>query len=135
MAIKDEDKKPALSKNAEANNSSKTYNSPVVSVYGQKGGEQHRLKFYHLPTKRSISFPAFLTSFGDSYTSNWAQENVYGRMDWDEVAPTITARFDSFTRGKFGHPEQDRSVSLYEGALLQTFPRDYVFEGNIIEKW
>ena len=59
--------------------------------------------------------------------------NVYGRMSWDEVAPTITARFDSFTRGLFGHPEQDRSISLCEGALLQTFPLDYAFKGNKIE--
>lgn len=56
--------------------------------------------------------------------------NVYGRMAWDDVAPTITSRFDSFTRGKFGHPEQDRSISLREGALLQTFTTDYIFKGN-----
>ena len=59
--------------------------------------------------------------------------NVYGRMAWDEVAPTITARFDSFTRGKFGHPEQNRSISLREGALLQTFPRDFIFIGNKVD--
>lgn len=59
--------------------------------------------------------------------------NVYGRMSWDEVAPTITARFDSFTRGLFGHPDQPRSISLCEGALLQTFPLDFVFKGSKIE--
>jgi DNA (cytosine-5)-methyltransferase 1 len=59
--------------------------------------------------------------------------NVYGRMAWDEVAPTITARFDSFTRGKFGHPEQIRTISLFEGALLQTFPPDFHFIGNKVE--
>lgn len=59
--------------------------------------------------------------------------NVYGRMPWDDVAPTITARFDSFTRGMFGHPQQDRSISLREGALLQTFPKDFVFCGNKVE--
>ncbi|MDR0686226.1 MAG: DNA cytosine methyltransferase [Dysgonamonadaceae bacterium] len=59
--------------------------------------------------------------------------NVYGRMFWDEPAPTITARFDSFTRGLFGHPEQPRSISLCEGALLQTFPLDFVFKGSKIE--
>ena len=59
--------------------------------------------------------------------------NVYGRMPWDDVAPTITARFDSFTRGMFGHPEQDRSISLREGALLQTFPLDFFFCGNKVE--
>lgn len=59
--------------------------------------------------------------------------NVYGRMAWDDVAPTITARFDSFTRGKFGHPDQPRSISLREGALLQTFPMDFVFKGNKVD--
>jgi DNA (cytosine-5)-methyltransferase 1 len=59
--------------------------------------------------------------------------NVYGRMSWDDVAPTITARFDSFTRGLFGHPDQPRSISLCEGALLQTFPLDYCFKGSKIE--
>jgi len=59
--------------------------------------------------------------------------NVYGRMAWEEVAPTITARFDSFTRGKFGHPDQLRSISLLEGSLLQTFPIDYRFLGTKVE--
>jgi DNA (cytosine-5)-methyltransferase 1 len=59
--------------------------------------------------------------------------NVYGRMAWDDVAPTITARFDSFTRGMFGHPEQVRTISLYEGALLQTFPAGYRFTGSKVE--
>lgn len=59
--------------------------------------------------------------------------NVYGRMAWDDVAPTITARFDSFTRGKFGHPDQPRSISLREGALLQTFPMDYSFAGSKVD--
>lgn len=59
--------------------------------------------------------------------------SVYGRMAWDDVAPTITARFDSFTRGKFGHPTQDRSISLREGALLQTFPIDFEFVGNKVD--
>ena len=54
-------------------------------------------------------------------------------MAWDEVSPTITAKFDSFTRGQFGHPEQIRSISLREGALLQTFPLDFIFSGNKVE--
>jgi DNA (cytosine-5)-methyltransferase 1 len=59
--------------------------------------------------------------------------NVYGRMSWDEASPTITARFDSFTRGLFGHPDQPRSITLCEGALLQTFPLDFIFSGSKIE--
>jgi DNA (cytosine-5)-methyltransferase 1 len=66
-------------------------------------------------------------------SSVMGHRNVYGRMSWDDVAPTITARFDSFTRGLFGHPEQDRSITLREGALLQTFPLDYIFSGSKVD--
>jgi DNA (cytosine-5)-methyltransferase 1 len=59
--------------------------------------------------------------------------NVYGRMEWDSPAPTITARFDSFTRGQFGHPEQDRTITLREGATLQSFPETYDFVGNKVD--
>lgn len=55
---------------------------------------------------------------------------VYGRLAWDQPSGTITARFDSFTRGRFGHPEDDRSLTIREGARLQTFPDDFVFIGN-----
>ena len=52
---------------------------------------------------------------------------VYGRMQWDHQAPTITTKFMGFGNGRFGHPEQDRALSLREGALLQTFPANYAF--------
>jgi DNA (cytosine-5)-methyltransferase 1 len=55
---------------------------------------------------------------------------VYGRLHLDRPAATITARFDSFTRGKFGHPIEHRNITLREGARLQTFPDDFVFEGG-----
>jgi DNA-methyltransferase (dcm) len=53
--------------------------------------------------------------------------NVYGRMNWDDPAPTITTQFFNYGSGRFGHPEQDRALSLREGAMLQTFPEDYEF--------
>lgn len=53
--------------------------------------------------------------------------SVYGRMDWNGVAPTITTQFFNYGAGRFGHPTQDRALSLREGALLQTFPPDYDF--------
>lgn len=52
---------------------------------------------------------------------------VYGRMTWDDPAPTITTQFYGFGNGRFGHPQQDRALSLREGALLQTFPAKYRF--------
>lgn len=58
---------------------------------------------------------------GKSYPS------VYGRMRWDSIAPTITTQSFSLGTGRFGHPEQNRAISLREAALLQTFPENYVF--------
>lgn len=52
---------------------------------------------------------------------------VYGRMAWDEPAPTLTTQFYGFGNGRYGHPEQDRAISLREGAILQGFPRSYAF--------
>jgi len=52
---------------------------------------------------------------------------VYGRMEWDQPAPTMTTQFYGFGNGRFGHPDQDRAISLSEGALLQCFPRRYHF--------
>lgn len=51
--------------------------------------------------------------------------SVYGRMEWDSPAPTITTQCFGFGNGRFGHPEQDRAISLREAAILQTFPDDY----------
>jgi DNA (cytosine-5)-methyltransferase 1 len=48
-------------------------------------------------------------------------------MSWTQPAPTITTQFYGFGNGRFGHPEQDRALSLREGALLQGFPRNYEF--------
>lgn len=53
--------------------------------------------------------------------------SVYGRMEWDKPSPTITTQFFGFGNGRFGHPEQDRAISLREGAILQSFPKRYQF--------
>lgn len=60
-------------------------------------------------------------STGDTYPS------VYGRMVWDQPAPTITTQCFGYGNGRFGHPEQDRAITLREAAMLQTFPRNYAF--------
>jgi DNA (cytosine-5)-methyltransferase 1 len=48
-------------------------------------------------------------------------------MSWDEAAPTMTTQYYGFGNGRFGHPDQHRAISLREGAILQSFPRDYKF--------
>ena len=65
--------------------------------------------------------PCHQKDSGQSYKS------VYARMEWNRPAPTITTQFYNFGTGRFGHPKQDRALSLREGALLQTFPLDYDF--------
>jgi DNA (cytosine-5)-methyltransferase 1 len=58
---------------------------------------------------------------GASYPS------VYGRMEWDKIAPTITTQCFGYGNGRFGHPTQNRAISLREAAMLQTFPSNYRF--------
>ncbi len=57
--------------------------------------------------------------------------DVYGRMSWDRPASGLTTRCISYSNGRFGHPEQDRAISVREAACLQTFPRDFIFEGSL----
>ena len=59
-------------------------------------------------------------------------QDVYGRMYWDKPAPTITTKFYSITNGRFAHPEQNRAISLREGATLQTFDARYKFISSSI---
>ena len=75
--------------------------------------------------------------------SNWPDElvldchreykghsDVYGRMKWDAPSPTLTCRCFSISNGRYGHPEQDRAISLREAAKLQSFDDDYIFYGD-----
>ncbi len=59
--------------------------------------------------------------------SGQTYKSVYGRMSWDEPSPTITTQFYNYGTGRFGHPSQNRALTIREGALLQTFPKDYIF--------
>ena len=69
----------------------------------------------------SLVTPCHRTDAGRTYGS------VYGRMSWDAPAPTVTTQFYGFGNGRFGHPSQDRALSLREGAILQSFAPDYRF--------
>lgn len=64
----------------------------------------------------------------DASKGGWP--DVYGRLEWNGQAPTITAGFDSFTRGRYGHPAEHRSLTLREGARLQGFPDSFRFYGT-----
>ena len=73
---------------------------------------------YKLPCHKNV----------DASKGGWP--DVYGRLKWDGQAPTITGGFDSFTRGRYGHPKRDRPLTPKEASLLQGFPEDFTFSGT-----
>lgn len=71
-------------------------------------------------------------SQGDnSRTRSSPFRDSYSRMHWDRPAPTITTKCISFSNGRFGHPEYDRALTIREAAILQGFPNQFVFVGNL----
>ena len=71
--------------------------------------------------RKNLITPCHKAKSGKTYVS------VYGRMSWDAPSPTVTTQFFGFGNGRFGHPSQDRAISLREGAILQSFPPTYRF--------
>lgn len=59
--------------------------------------------------------------------------DVYGRLRWNDVSSTITGGCINASKGRFLHPEQDRTITAREAAMLQTFPREYVFPREITQ--
>jgi DNA (cytosine-5)-methyltransferase 1 len=53
--------------------------------------------------------------------------DVYGRMSWDDVSPTITSGCHNPSKGRFLHPSFNRTITLREASILQGFPKDYKF--------
>lgn len=91
----------------------------------------------HIKTKHSKIAVERMSkiSNGENYTS--LQENIksvhsgsYGRLCWEEQAPTITTRFDTPAGGRFIHPTENRTLTPREAARIQSFPDDFVFTGN-----
>lgn len=72
-------------------------------------------------------WPSELVSACHTRRSGATYPSVYGRMEWDMPAPTMTTQCYGFGNGRFGHPEQDRAISLREAAMIQSFPKDYAF--------
>lgn len=70
---------------------------------------------------KDLIAPCHVRETGSTYPS------VYGRMEWDKPAPTMTTQCYGFGNGRFGHPTQDRAISLREAAMLQSFPKGYAF--------
>jgi DNA (cytosine-5)-methyltransferase 1 len=112
------------------------------AIGGLPAPAQSRDKLHSLPETRSEKVSAIIKkipknggsrlSLGKGnqlkcHKSCTGFKDVYGRMAWDSVAPTITSGCVNPSKGRFLHPEQNRSITLREAALLQSFPRRYWF--------
>jgi DNA (cytosine-5)-methyltransferase 1 len=82
------------------------------------GGD--RLDFANDP---ELQLPCFIGK------DKWFKD-TFGRLWWDRPSPTITTKFFSISNGRFAHPEENRALSLREGATLQSFPKEYKFYGT-----
>lgn len=67
----------------------------------------------------------------DCHREHKGHSDVYGRLSWNKPASGLTTRCISYSNGRFGHPEQNRAISVREAACLQTFPRSYKFSGSL----
>ena len=78
------------------------------------------------------SWPADLLL--DCHEVHKGHSDVYGRLAWDRPASAMTTRCLSYSNGRFGHPTENRAISVREAACLQTFPRTFGFIGNITSR-
>jgi DNA (cytosine-5)-methyltransferase 1 len=88
------------------------------SYVPQGGGWQNIPEELRLPSHKRV----------DTSSGGWP--DVYGRLSLSGQAPTITGGFDSFTRGRYGHPIHNRPITPREAARIQGFPDDFAFSGN-----
>jgi DNA (cytosine-5)-methyltransferase 1 len=72
-------------------------------------------------------WPEYLVANCHKVESGKTYAGVYGRMEWDKPAPTMTTQCYGFGNGRFGHPEQHRAITLREAAIIQSFPKNYAF--------
>jgi DNA (cytosine-5)-methyltransferase 1 len=121
----------------------RTVQDTIGNMPELEAGHTHPKDPLHLSSKLSkINLERIKASEPGKTWKNWSKElrlachkkdsgksyvSVYGRMEWNKPSPTITTQFFGYGNGRFGHPEQNRAISLREGALLQTFPENYEF--------
>jgi DNA (cytosine-5)-methyltransferase 1 len=128
-----------------------TVDDAIGGLPAVKAGVPHPSDPFHVSRKMSpINLARIRASKAGGTWMDWPSElrsgchlrpsgatfkNVYARMRGDEPSPTITTQFPNFGTGRFGHPRQDRGLTLREGAVLQSFPLNYRFvpEGGVVE--
>lgn len=99
---------------------------PLHSASGLSATNLRRIKVSR-PGGTWRDWPEELRAACHRRGSGTTYPSVYGRMEWDAPAPTMTTQCFGYGNGRFGHPAQDRAITLREAAMLQGFPRDYAF--------
>lgn len=126
----------------------KTVRTAIGHLEPIENGERSKSDILHFTTKLTdINLKRIKSSIPNGTWEDWDKslwldchkketgktyKAVYGRMSWDEPAPTITTQFYNYGTGRFGHPEQDRALTIREASILQSFPAKYKFvaKGN-----
>jgi DNA (cytosine-5)-methyltransferase 1 len=114
----------------------------VRDAFKKLGPNARKDPLHNLPEKRNAKVMALIRKIprdggsrldlGDEYQLDCHRacdgfKDVYGRMAWDDVAPTITGGCCNPSKGRYLHPTKNRAITLREAALLQTFPPNYIF--------
>ena len=125
----------------------KTLREAIGHLPPIKAGETHKDDYLHKSSKLSeLNLKRIrATKQGESWV-DWPKDlkgrchnddntfiHSWGRLEWDGPCGTITTQFNGYGNGRYGHPEQDRGLSLREGAILQGFPNDFCFLPPIIK--
>ncbi len=130
-----------------ANKPYKTVRDAIYDLPELKAGEEHfdKKKYPNHQTAglQEINLKRLQQIKAGQGRKDWSKEfslechknhdghtDVYGRLEWDQPAVTLTTRCTSISNGRFGHPEQDRAISVREAACLQTFPKQFKFYGS-----
>lgn len=116
-------------------------NPPVTLEYANKNGSPRKYNWHVIRDLKPISI-ARLKALSEGAgrrdlpvsirpkchkESDKGFQNVYGRLSWSQTPPTITGGCTTPCKGRFGHPEEDRTISVREAAYIQTFPKNYRF--------
>lgn len=133
-----------------------TYNDPERGIYNHRAAALSELNLKRIKATPHdgggrLSWPeelrlkchtkkrTVLQTDSESGKTRETQENhsghtdVYGRLWWDRPAPGLTTRCASYSNGRFGHPEQDRAISIREAASLQGFDEAFIFTGSLVD--
>ncbi len=120
-----------------------TVQQAIGNLEPLNNGEKSKSDSLHFTSKLSkLNLKRIKSSVPNGTWEDWNEElqlnchkkesgktykSVYGRMSWNSPSPTITTQFYNYGTGRFGHPEQDRALTIREASILQSFPIDYKF--------